>query len=173
MQFPIKMVGIGLIGLMFVVIFFMTYFTVDQNQMAIVTRFGQFQYAADPGLHFKMPFVNSVTDYRTDIQDLAPTQRVNTYTIDNQEVDVMFTIFYRIPPQKVEYIYANNRDYSERLLSMSIDRLKAAMGQAQRPERRREARRTARCDQGHAHAGCGTARRRDHRLPAHRPAIYR
>lgn len=129
MKAPIKLIGGGIIGMLLIIIFFMTYFTVDQNEMAVVTRFGEISYVADPGLHFKMPFVNSADAYRTDIQDLMPTQRVNTYTVDNQEVDVTFTVFYRIPPDQVSYIFTNNRDYKQRLYSMTVDRLKAAMGQ--------------------------------------------
>jgi regulator of protease activity HflC (stomatin/prohibitin superfamily) len=107
----------------------MTYFTVDQNQMAVVTRFGHLEYVADPGLHFKIPFVNATAFYRTDIQSLSPEKAVNTYTVDNQEVDVFFTVFYRVPPARIAYVYENNRDYRTRLYSMTIDRLKAAMGQ--------------------------------------------
>jgi regulator of protease activity HflC (stomatin/prohibitin superfamily) len=76
-----------------------------------------------------MPFMNSTQEYRTDILTMSPAQRVNTYTIDNQEVDIIFTIFYRVPADKVEYIFTNNRDYQERLMSLSLDRFKAAMGQ--------------------------------------------
>lgn len=129
MNHPIKLVATGIIALMAIVIFMMTYFTVDQNELTVVTRFGQLTYVADPGLHFKMPFVNSTYDYRTDIQDLQPKDSVNTYTIDNQEVDIRYTLFYRIPPKQVEYIFTNNRDYRERMASMTTDRLKAAMGQ--------------------------------------------
>ena len=129
MDHPIKLVVTGISALMLVVIFLMTYFTVDQNELTVVTRFGQLSYVADPGLHFKMPFVNSTYDYRTDIQDLQPKDSVNTYTIDNQEVDIRYTLFYRIPPKQVEYIFTNNRDYRERMASMTTDRLKAAMGQ--------------------------------------------
>jgi len=126
-QARITLAGIAI--LLCFAIFFMTYFTVDQNEMTVVTRFGHLEYVADPGLHFKIPFVNATTPYRTDIQDLRPDKGVNTYTIDNQEVDVIFTVFFRIPPDKVAYIYTNNRDYRQRLYSLSIDRLKAAMGQ--------------------------------------------
>lgn len=125
----IKLVGVGLIGLLSFVIFLMTYFTVDQNELTVVTRFGHLEYVADPGLHFKVPFVNSTTTYRTDIQDIKPEAPVNTYTVDNQEVDVIFTLFYRVPADKVEYIFTSNRDYRARLYSMAIDRLKVAMGQ--------------------------------------------
>jgi regulator of protease activity HflC (stomatin/prohibitin superfamily) len=129
MNNPVRLVGVGVIALLCVVIFLMTYFTVDQNAMAVVTRFGHLEYVADPGLHFKVPFVNSATDYRTDIQAIHADKGVNTYTIDNQEVDVIFTVFYRIPPDRVAFVYTNNRDYEPRLYSLTIDRLKAAMGQ--------------------------------------------
>lgn len=125
---PVKFVGFGLIALICIVLVLMAYFTVDQNEMAVVTRFGQLSYIADPGLHFKMPGMNNTLAYRTDIQELKPTSPVNTYTVDNQEVDVLFTIFYRIPPDKVAFIFTNNRDYKDRLYSIAIDRLKVAMG---------------------------------------------
>ena len=126
----VKLIGAGVIVLLAGLVFLMSYFTVDQNQMAVVTRFGHIEYVADPGLHFKMPVVNSTTAYRTDIQSVASGEKwVNTYTVDNQEFDISFTIFYRIAPDKVEFIFANNRDYKERLWSLAIDRLKAAMGQ--------------------------------------------
>ena len=67
----------GLVILAVAVIFFMTYFTVDQNEMAVVTRFGEIEYVAGPGLHFKVPLVNGVDRYRTDIQAIQPGQGVN------------------------------------------------------------------------------------------------
>lgn len=126
---PVKAVGSGIIAVLCVVIFLMTYFTVDQNEMTVVTRFGHLEYLADPGLHFKMPFVNSTQAFRTDLQDLQPDKPVNTYTVDNQEVDIRFTIFYRIPADKVAYIYTSNRGFRDRLYSLALDRLKVAMGQ--------------------------------------------
>lgn len=111
-----------------VVLFFMTYFTVAEYERAVLTRFGQIQSVRDPGLHFKVPFVNSVTFYRTDIQATGPKQPVNTYTIDNQEVDVLFTIHFQIDPKNIEFIYRNAQDYQPRMEAMAIDRLKAEMG---------------------------------------------
>jgi regulator of protease activity HflC (stomatin/prohibitin superfamily) len=116
-------------GVLFLIALSMAFFTVDQNQMTVVTRFGELEYVADPGLHFKLPFVNATASYRTDIQEIHPDKPVNTYTVDNQEVDVMFTIFYRVPPNKVAFIFSSNRDYTQRILSLAVDRLKAAMGQ--------------------------------------------
>ncbi len=109
-------------------LFFGTYFTVNENERAVLTRFGQIQSVRDPGLHFKLPFVNSVTFYRTDIQATGPKQPVNTYTIDNQEVDVQFTIHFRVDPKSIEFIYRNAQDFQPRMEAMAIDRLKAEMG---------------------------------------------
>lgn len=109
-------------------LFFGTYFTVNENERAVLTRFGQIQSVRDPGLHFKLPFVNSVTFYRTDVQATGPKQPVNTYTIDNQEVDVLFSIHYRIDPKSIEFIYRNAQDFQPRMEAMAIDRLKAEMG---------------------------------------------
>jgi regulator of protease activity HflC (stomatin/prohibitin superfamily) len=125
----LKIVGLSIVGILLLIIFFMTNFSVSQNERTIVTTFGQFSYIAGPGLHFKMPFAQDAYDYRVDLQSMSPQQKVNTYTIDNQEVDILFTVFYRVPEDKVEYIFANNRDYKERLMAMAVDRIKAAMGQ--------------------------------------------
>lgn len=106
-----------------------TWFTVDQNEVAAVTRFSQLRYIATPGFHLKLPFVDDYQRYRIDIQAISPTKPANTYTIDNQEVDVLYTLFYRLPTDKVAFIFQNNRDYLARLEAMTTDRLKAAMGQ--------------------------------------------
>lgn len=124
----VKAIVGGVIALLFASMFFMTYFTVEPNEAVVVTRFGKISYVADPGLHFKVPFVNGTRTFKTDIQEVAPQQGVNTYTVDNQEVDVTFNVFYRIPPSQVEYVYTNVPDFRDRLFTMTVDRLKAQMG---------------------------------------------
>lgn len=110
------------------VVILMTYFTVSPSEVAVVTNFGKISYVAGPGLHFKMPFVNNTETFQTSIQEVKPSHGVNTYTVDNQEVDVTFVVFYRVPVAEVAYIYANVPDYSSRLFSMAVDRLKSQMG---------------------------------------------
>lgn len=125
---PLKLAGIALATFLAFVLFEMTYFTVNQNERAVVTRWGEIVYVAEPGLHFRVPFVNSTQHYATDIQSVAPSKGVNTYTVDNQEVDVTFNVFYRLPADKVEYVAINVSDYRDRLYSMTIDRLKVEIG---------------------------------------------
>lgn len=104
------------------------YFTVDPNERVVVTRMGAITRTAESGLNFKLPFVESTKVFKVDIQDLHPKEAVNTYTVDNQEVDVMFNVFYHVDPLQIKYIYANVPDYQARLFTMSVDRLKAEMG---------------------------------------------
>lgn len=104
------------------------YFTVQQYQRTVVTRFGQVTYVADPGFHFKLPFVEATHPFRIDITDVAPEKPVNTYTIDNQEVDILFNVYYRVPADQVAFIYQNVNDARERLYIMAVDRLKVEMG---------------------------------------------
>lgn len=125
---PIKIGAIAVATLLAFVMFEMTYFTVNPNERAVVTRFGEIVYVAEPGLHFRVPFVNGTQHFATDIQSVAPPKGVNTYTVDNQEVDVLFNVFYRLPADKVEYVYVNVSDYRDRLYSMAIDRLKVEIG---------------------------------------------
>ena len=104
------------------------YFTVQQYQRTVVTRFGQLTYVAEPGFHFKLPFVDATRPFRIDITDVAPDRAVNTYTIDNQEVDILFNVYYRVPVDQVAFIYQNVSDARERLYIMAVDRLKVEMG---------------------------------------------
>lgn len=124
---PLKTVGAAILFVLGLILFMSTYYTVTEYERGILTRFGSLISVEGPGLHFKTPFVNSVEYMRTDIQDVHG-ENVNTYTVDNQEVDVTFNLFYRIPFDKIEYIYKNVRDYKARLTVMAVDRLKAEMG---------------------------------------------
>lgn len=129
---PLKLIVAGIVGVCAIVLFFSTYYTVGQFERGVLTRFGKVVEVSEPGLHFKAPFVNSVTMYRTDILSLttpaALKQGVSCYTVDNQEVHVIFTVQYRIRPDKVAFIYENVQDLEARLFQIAEDRLKAEMG---------------------------------------------
>jgi regulator of protease activity HflC (stomatin/prohibitin superfamily) len=125
-----KLIGAALLGLLVMVMFFATYFTVDQNERTVVTSWGKFSYVAEPGLHFKMPFRDSIKDYATDIHSFSTDKPINTFTADNQEVDIVFTVQYRVPPDAkvIEWIFNNNRNFENNARNMVVDRVKVAMG---------------------------------------------
>ncbi len=53
---------LGILAAAFVVLFYMSYFVVDEKHKALVLRFGDINRVVEqPGLYFKMPFADTVT----------------------------------------------------------------------------------------------------------------
>ena len=104
-----------------------SYYTVAEYERVVVTRWGQFVEVSEPGLHFRMPMMNELRTIRVDIASLEGN-KINTYTIDNQELDADFVVNFRVPVSNVENIFKNVPDYKERLRSLVTDRFKAVMG---------------------------------------------
>jgi regulator of protease activity HflC (stomatin/prohibitin superfamily) len=124
---------VGVLGLIGVVLLLIglyvvsPFFTVGEYERTVVTRFGQFHSVAGPGLHFRIPFVNGLETYPIGIQRLQK-DHLNTYTVDNQELDALVTLNYRIPENEVRRVFTTNRDYKANLESFMIDRFKREMG---------------------------------------------
>lgn len=105
-----------------------SFFTVDQSEVAVVTTWGKVTSTAGPGLNWKVPFTQTANVFETSIQELKPKEAVNTYTVDNQEVNVGFIVNFRIPADKAAFVYEHAPDYRDRAFTLIIDRLKAEMG---------------------------------------------
>jgi modulator of FtsH protease HflC len=103
------------------------FYTVGEYERTVVTRFGQFDSLAGPGLHFRIPFVNGLETFPIGIQRMQK-DHLNTYTVDNQELDALVTLNYRIPETEVRRVFTTNRDYRANLESFMIDRFKREMG---------------------------------------------
>ena len=115
------------LGLFAFVLLFTSFFTVAQYERVVVSRAGAFSYVAQPGLHFKLPFLDTIQTFRVDAQQFT-SPSLNTYTIDNQEVDATLTVQFRVPEDEIQFVFTNNRDYDQKLLSMVIDRWKIEAG---------------------------------------------
>jgi membrane protease subunit HflC len=82
--------------LVLVFIFAMSsYFTVNQNEVGAVLRFGRLvsDEPVQPGLHFKLPVVDSVHTIRTSIEKI-PIPEIHVKTIDNQFVSIDMSLTY-------------------------------------------------------------------------------
>ena len=55
------------IGLLFLTAF-LCFYTVDANENAVVLRLGKFLHTTEPGLHFKIPFIDSIHKVKVDYQ---------------------------------------------------------------------------------------------------------
>ncbi len=55
-SFNAGMIKIGAVILLVLILVFTSFYTIDPEETGLVLRFGQYVRAAEPGLHFKLPF---------------------------------------------------------------------------------------------------------------------
>ena len=122
-----KLIGIAVVAFALLLIVSGSYYRVQEYERAVLTTWGRFVAVKGPGLNFKLPFIQNVRFYNIGMQSFD-LDRVNTYTIDNQELNALFTVVYRIPEEAVERIFKTVPDFDARLQTLAVDRFKAEMG---------------------------------------------
>ena len=104
-------------------------FTVREDQYACTFRFSEIVSTADePGLHFKMPFVDSVKYFSkaTQFYDIPPSE---VLTSDKQNMTVDCYILWEISdPQQFYRALGTTAKAEERLNAITYNALKNAMG---------------------------------------------
>ena len=118
---------IGVAAIAVGILAYLSFYTVAEYERVVLTTWGQFDKVVQPGLHFKLPIAQRIWRYPINIGQVT-IERANTYTIDNQEIDATVTIFYRLPPDRLEFIYRNVPDYEQRVVAITIDRFKSELG---------------------------------------------
>jgi regulator of protease activity HflC (stomatin/prohibitin superfamily) len=100
------------------------FFVVQQQTAAILQRFGKFQRIAQPGLHFKLPFVEKVAGtVNLRVQQLDV--KVETKTRDNVFVQVMVSVQYFVLEDKVYEAFYRLDDPVEQIRSFIFDVVRA------------------------------------------------
>jgi regulator of protease activity HflC (stomatin/prohibitin superfamily) len=89
-----------LIVFLLLYVVFGSFFTVDTAQVAIITRFGKFLKAADPGLNWKVPFIDRVAG-RMSLRVEQIKLTMETKTSDNVFVTIPISVQTRVRPEKV------------------------------------------------------------------------
>ena len=95
---------------------FNCYYTIGEQEQAVVTTFGKAEAVSTPGLHFKVPFIQKVTKVDTTIKGLAIGYDVNTglsiedeslmITSDYNFVNVDFFLEYKVS-DPIKALYAS------------------------------------------------------------------
>src|SRR6516164_2222252 len=75
-----------------------SFFTVDTAQVAIITRFGKFLRVAQPGLNWKVPYIDTVTG-RISLRVNQITLTMETKTKDNVFVTIPISVQNRVRPE--------------------------------------------------------------------------
>lgn len=115
--------GVWLIPLLLVVCLFTAlsaYFTVSAGNVAVKLRFGQLVGAYGEGLHYKIPFIDSVEKFSVRIKKDA--FRTEAFSKDLQQVNLALAVNHRILPNTVESIYRNlGPEYTDTVLKPMVE----------------------------------------------------
>lgn len=90
---------------------FLSYYTIDEGQRGVILRTGKVVGVSDPGLHFKVPFVDSVEKITTRSQ--AIKFKGQAYTKDQQTTSFIISVNFNIPASKVSELYSKYRGVEE------------------------------------------------------------
>jgi regulator of protease activity HflC (stomatin/prohibitin superfamily) len=107
----LKFVGIGIaavVGLLILSSFFGSFYTIDQGERGVLLRNGALSGVAEPGLGYKLPFIDSVISIS--IQTQAKTYDgggagLAVYSRDQQPAEVRVSVVYRADPSQVATLY--------------------------------------------------------------------
>jgi regulator of protease activity HflC (stomatin/prohibitin superfamily) len=82
-----------------------SWYTVDQTERAVLLRNGAFVDVVQPGLHFKIPWFETVA--KIDMQTHNFTfDKVNSYSADQQPADLRISVTLHVAPDKVAEMYS-------------------------------------------------------------------
>lgn len=103
------------------VLFFSSVYTVDEWQRGLLFQFGEFKGdEIEPGLNFKVPFVNEVKKYDVRIQtmDKAPEK---FFTVKKEELLIDSFVKWRIDNLQQFYKSVGNKDRAENRLEQKVN----------------------------------------------------
>jgi regulator of protease activity HflC (stomatin/prohibitin superfamily) len=86
------------------VVCFISLFTVSQQRVAVIERFGKFNRLASAGLNFKIPFIETIRQY-ADLQIVQLNVQTNTKTKDNVTLEIITSVQIKINTDNQNNIY--------------------------------------------------------------------
>jgi len=121
-----KWIGGVILGIIILILIFGSFGTVGAGERGVKTRFNKIVGEIQPGLYFKMPFIEHIT--KIDVQTQKVTQDATAASSDLQDVKTTIAVNYNIQPDKVSSIYQNvGEDYSDVIIDPAIqETVKAA-----------------------------------------------
>ena len=102
-------------------------FVVKQQTVAIVERFGKYQFTANPGFHLKLPWGIDRIAARVQLRLLQTEMTVETKTADNVFVTMNIATQYRVNEQSIKDAYYKLMNPSEQIKAYIEDALRSAV----------------------------------------------
>ncbi|MEN3159178.1 SPFH domain-containing protein [Alkalimonas sp. NCh-2] len=95
--------ALGILILLFAV---GSFYTVDEGERGVVIRYGSLINVAEPGLHFKLPIIDSVR--KISVQEQVELYRnMEAYSNDQQPAVMNLSVRYQIDSSRVDEVYRN------------------------------------------------------------------
>lgn len=114
-----KIVGHTVLGLFVLILIGGTFGTIPAGNVGVKTRFSKVVGTLQPGLYFKLPFAEGVT--QMDVQTQKDQVDATAASNDLQDVTASVAINYHVEPQDASTIFANiGADYANRVISPAI-----------------------------------------------------
>jgi regulator of protease activity HflC (stomatin/prohibitin superfamily) len=94
----------GTIGLFVLLTLFGSWYTIDQTERGVILRNGAITSVSDAGLHFKLPWIDSVVKISTQ-SHIETFDKMEAYSFDQQPAILRVSVNYHIDPTKVAAVY--------------------------------------------------------------------
>lgn len=117
---------LGVVALLAISVMANSIYTVKQQTNVIIERFGRYKSIQEPGLRFKVPFIDrkaGVSDLRIQQLDL----NVETKTKDNVFVMIAVSVQYQINPARVYDAFYQLSDHRRQMTSYVFDTIRASV----------------------------------------------
>lgn len=115
---------IGIVALVVLLIAGGSFYTVDQGERGVVLRTGAISHVAQPGLGFKLPFIDRIEKVSVQTQTFT-WDKVNAYSSDQQPADLKISVTFQVDPARVGDLYArfgSIRVAVDRIISPIVNR---------------------------------------------------
>lgn len=113
----VKRIALGFIAFMIFLVLVGSYFSIDAGERGIVLRFREVNRVVDPGLHFKVPFIEDVVRMTVRVQ--KATTKTEAASRDLQIVHTTMVLNFNLQADKVGTIFkelGTNRAVTENII---------------------------------------------------------
>lgn len=107
-------------GVTLLILVFSSIYVVSEGERGVLTRNGAFVAVVEPGLGFKVPIIDGVTDM--EIRNMRIETPVHVYSSDTQQYEAAVSVNYDLNPAEVERIFkAEGVYYADRRLKPMVE----------------------------------------------------
>src|SRR5262245_55209713 len=117
-------VVLAVVGVAVLALLVASLYTVEQQTVAIIQRFGKYHRQAGPGINAKVPFLDKIAG-RTNLRVQQLDVRVETKTEDNVFVHMIVSVQYYVLPDKVYESFYKLDDARRQITSYVFDVVRA------------------------------------------------